>query len=107
MQKVGQDNTRHNKKVRQDNVIARHSKSQHDMKSQNMTRQEKMLSSHMASLSFNYSEEMLCNFSKPIVEGDSITSLYESKKIAHITRHLLTGEATHSLILKDEMYCRV
>ena len=68
---------------------------------------ERMLSSHIAALTANYDEKQLEAFSKPKLEADTVTSLDEKNKIAHITRHLLTGEATHSLILKDEFYERV
>ena len=72
-----------------------------------MTREDRMIKSHIESLSACHSEKIFLSFSKPKLEGDSVTSISESKKIAHITRHLLTSEPTHSIILKDEFFDRV
>jgi len=72
-----------------------------------MTREEKMITSHVNSLTSNYDEKILKTFSKPVLDGDTVTSLNETKRIAHITRHLLTCEATHSLKLEGEFYERV
>lgn len=66
-----------------------------------------MINSHIDSLSACHSEKVFLSFGKPKLEGDSVTSISESKKIAHITRHLLTSEPTHSIILKDEWYDRI
>jgi len=65
-----------------------------------------MILSHINSLSACHEEKTLQTFGKPKLEGDSVTSVSESKKIAHITRHLLTSEPTHSIILKDEWFER-
>ena len=72
-----------------------------------MTRQERMINYHIDSLSACHNEEIFNTFGKPKLEGDSVTSISEKNKIAHITRHLLTSEPTHSIILKDEWYDRV
>lgn len=72
-----------------------------------MIRSDKMISMHTDSLTSVIEEKYLKGFSKPIQDGDSVTSLNENKKIAFITRHLLTGEPTHSLILEKEFYDRV
>ena len=65
-----------------------------------------MMSSHICSLTANYSNTILKTFGKPKLEGDTVTSLNETKRIAHITRHLLTSEPTHALILQGEHYDR-
>jgi len=49
----------------------------------------------------------LKGFADPIMESDSVISKNESKRIGYITRHLLTGEPTHSLILQGEHYDRI
>lgn len=72
-----------------------------------MTKEEKMLSFHRESLKHIHDEKTLKGFDEPIVENDSITSVNKLKKIAHITRHLLTCEATHSIILRDEWFNRL
>jgi len=72
-----------------------------------MTRNERMVLCHVDSLTSNYDSNLLKLFSKPVLEGDSITSTIENKKIAFITRHLLTGESTHSLKLEGEFYDRL
>lgn len=71
-----------------------------------MNREERMLKSHVDSLTAAHTESILGGFSKPVLEGDTVTSLNEKKRIAHITRHLLTSEPTHSLILQGEHYDR-
>ena len=71
-----------------------------------MNRQERMLKSHVDSLTAIHCESILKGFDKPVLEGDSVTSRNESKRIAHITRHLLTSEPTHSIILQGEHYER-
>jgi len=70
-------------------------------------REERMLKFHTESITHMHNEKILKNFGKPKLEGDSVTSVNEKDKIAHITRHLLTGEATHSLILDGEYYDRL
>lgn len=79
-----------------------------------MTRQERMISSHNASLSSIFKEDLFkMKFETYIPEGsiDHDTVISDSKlfKIAVITRHQLdfTCQATHSLILKDEHYSRL
>ena len=72
-----------------------------------MTREERMINYHIDSLSACHSEKLFKSFGKPKLEGDSVTSINESKRIAHITRHLLTSEPTHSIILKDEHFDRL
>jgi len=72
-----------------------------------MSREDKMLSFHTNSLTAIYDEKVLKGFNKPKLDGDTITSVNESKKICFITRHLLTGESTHSLILENEFYERL
>jgi len=72
-----------------------------------VSREERMLSFHTNSLTALYDEKLLRTFGKPNLDGDSVTSISETKKIAHITRHLLTGEATHSLRLEGEFYERL
>jgi len=66
-----------------------------------------MITSHVNSLTACHEEKILKTFGKPQLDGDSVTSVSESKRIAHITRHLLTSEPTHSLILKDEHFDRL
>lgn len=70
-------------------------------------REERMLKFHTESLVFLQNEKVLKNFEKPKIEGDTITSINEKDRIVHITRHLLTGESTHSLILSGENYERL
>jgi len=72
-----------------------------------VTREERMLLSHVNSLTACHDEKILKTFGKPKLDGDSVTSVSESKKIAHITRHLLTSEPTHSIVLKDEHFNRL
>lgn len=66
-----------------------------------------MLKHHKESLSFIHDEKTLKGFDEPLIERDTVTSINKTKKIAHITRHLLTCEATHSIILKDEWFERL
>jgi len=66
-----------------------------------------MISLHTECLTSYFDEKLLKCFNKPLLEGDSVTSVNESKRIAFITRHLLTGEPTHSLILEKEFYDRL
>lgn len=74
-----------------------------------MTREDRMIKSHVDSLSQNYDEKILKTFGKPKLEGDTVTSISESKKLAHITRHLIsfTGEATHAVMLNEKTYDRL
>jgi len=72
-----------------------------------VNRQERMITFHTNSLTALFNEKDLKGFDKPKLDGDSVTSLNESKKIGFITRHLLTGESTHSLILENEFYERI
>jgi len=76
-----------------------------------MNRNEKMLSLHSISLSAHYGEKLKkMNFLTPYSEekdNDSLISNSPSTKTAFITRHLLTGEVTHSLILDKEWYSRL
>jgi len=67
----------------------------------------KMRNTHINALTAAFVAKELNNFSEPIMEFDSVTSKNESKKIGFITRHLLTGEPTHSLILQGDHYDRV
>jgi len=72
-----------------------------------MSREDIMLSFHTNSLTAIYDEKVLRGFNKPRLDGDTIMSVNESKKIGFITRHLLTGESTHSLILENKFYERL
>ena len=71
---------------------------------------EKIISSHKVSLSGHYNDKLNSyKFEEPAVvekELDSVISVSPSKKIAFITRHLLTTEPTHILILENEYYER-
>lgn len=66
-----------------------------------------MRNTHMYALTAAFVAKELKNFSDPIMEFDSVTSKNELKKIGFITRHQLTGEPTHSLILQGNHYDRV
>ena len=78
-----------------------------------MTSQERMLSVHSATLSSYYGKRLKpMQFKEPYVleehgVKDTVVSDSLSKHEAYITRHLLTCEATHALILNGEWYERL
>lgn len=78
-----------------------------------MTSQERMLSSHSATLSSYYGKRLKSmQFKEPYVlvehgVRDTVVSNSPSKHEAYITRHLLTCEATHALILNGDCYERL
>lgn len=78
-----------------------------------MISQERMLSSHSATLSSYYGKRLKSmQFKEPYVHTehgvtDTVISNSSSKREAYITRHLLTCEATHALILNGSCYERL
>lgn len=78
-----------------------------------MISQERMLSSHSATLSSYYGKRLkFMQFKEPYVHTehgvtDTVVSSSPSKREAYITRHLLTCEATHALILNGSCYERL
>ena len=75
-----------------------------------MTRHERMISNHMASLSSYYGDKLnKLKFDQAQIidkDNDSVISHSVSKKIKFVTRHLLTGDITHSTIFVDGWYDR-
>jgi len=74
-------------------------------------RSERMICFHRAALSGCMAERNI-KFNDPYIPqdatlNDTVISNCPSKKVAVITRHLLTGEATHALILEKEHYDRL
>jgi len=73
--------------------------------------QDKIISNHIISLSAHFGEGLdKFNFNKPYIladQNDSVVSDSPSKKTAYITRHLLTSEVTHSIILDRDWYQRL
>lgn len=67
----------------------------------------KMRTTHLNALTSAFVAKDLKGFSDPVLESDSVTSLNETKRIGFITRHLLTGDLTHSLTLEGEFYDRI
>jgi len=70
-----------------------------------------MISFHKAALSGCMAGKNV-NFNDPYIptettQNDTVISDCPAKKVAVITRHLLTGEATHALILEKEFYERL
>jgi hypothetical protein len=78
-----------------------------------MTPQDKMISSHSAILSSYYGKRLkFMHFKEPYIleeygVRDSVVSNSVSKREAYITRHLLTCDVTHSLILSGSFYDRL
>jgi len=74
-----------------------------------MTREERMLSNHLSSLTGVFGENYKSLKFEPPAHPDNDTYISNSptKKIAYITRHLLTSEVTHGLILEKETYNRI
>jgi hypothetical protein len=67
-----------------------------------MTRQERMIKNHLNSRDQLYNDKKI-KFEQPqFAKKCNDTIISKSKKEIFITRHLLTAECTHSLILKDE-----
>jgi len=74
-------------------------------------RTERMICFHKAALSGCMAERNI-KFNDPFIpqeatQNDTVISDCPSKRVAVITRHLLTGEATHALILEREFYDRL
>lgn len=74
-----------------------------------MTREDRMIKHHIDSLTQNYEEKILKTFGKPKLEGDTVTSISESKRLAHITRHHISymGEPTHAIFLNEQTFDRL
>lgn len=73
-----------------------------------MTRDEQMLANHISSLTGVFEDYKSLKFLEPShPDNDTYISNSPSKKIAYITRHLLTSEVTHGLILEKEHYNRL
>lgn len=75
-----------------------------------ITNKEKILSNHLSALSGHYQDLQKYSFNEPyFIDGqdDSVVSNSLSKKVAYITRHLLTCEVTHAIILDKEWYSRL
>lgn len=76
-----------------------------------ISNKEKVITNHLRSLSAHYAESLSkYAFEEPkLIEGqeDSAVSNSPSKKTAFITRHLLTSEVTHSIILDKDWYSRL
>jgi len=76
-----------------------------------MTYKDRIFNTHLISLSSHYGDRLeKYNFESPVIyenQNDSVLSNSPSKKVAYITRHLLTSEVTHSIILDKESYSRV
>jgi hypothetical protein len=76
-----------------------------------MTHEERIISAHCKSLSAHYGDVLTSmKFGKPEVINEIDKSGVEShsvtKKVRYITRHLLTSEVTHAIILDREWYER-
>lgn len=75
-----------------------------------MTLEEKMLSTHLTSLSYHYKDDLKkmkfkdCFRDKKDME--SIVSISNFKKEIYYTRHDMTGLVTHSVVLQNDMISR-
>jgi len=67
----------------------------------------RMRSTHINALTSAFVVKELKGFNSPKIESDTVTSINEQKRIGFITRHQLTGDMTHSLILQGEYYDRI
>lgn len=69
-------------------------------------RQQRMMKFHLEGRDYLYKDGKI-KFDEPIfAKNCKDTIISKSKKEIYITRHLLTAECTHSLVLKDECYDR-
>ncbi len=69
-------------------------------------RQQRMLKFHLESRDFVHKDNPV-KFEEPkFPKNCNYTVISKSKKEIFITRHWLTAECTHSLVLKDECYDR-
>jgi len=76
-----------------------------------MDYKERIILSHMKALSNHYGEELnKMKFNKPRIydnQNDSVVSISDTKKTAFVTRHLLTDDVTHVLLLDGEWFNRL
>ena len=75
-----------------------------------MTLEERMVSTHLDSLSFHYKDDYKkMKFKECFVDKSdrySIVSISSLKKEIYYTRHDMTGVITHSVVLRDDMVSR-
>ena len=74
-------------------------------------RTERMFMSHSAALSSQYGDALHdMKFEAPRLiekDNDSVLSDSKAKKVAFVTRHLLTADVTHCIIFEKEFYSRI
>lgn len=70
------------------------------------SREEKMFKAHLECRSYHYKDNVK-DFKEPYRDPrDNETIASISKKEIFVTRHLITGETTHSIVFKDDWYDR-
>jgi len=72
---------------------------------------ERIMLSHEKALSSHYGEDLnKMKFAKPRIydnQNDSVISVSDTKKVGFVTRHLLTDDVTHYLVLEREWFSKI